>query len=66
MALLQTPAVFEQHTTTCLKISRVEIYNYCCWAVILVRLAPSFLSMLHAAASCCLPTPLPHAYLHKY
>lgn len=64
MALLQTPAVFEQHTTTCLKISRVEIYSYSCWAVILVRLAPSFLSMLHAAASCCLPTP--HAYLRAH
>lgn len=57
VALLQTPAVFEQRTTTCLKISRVESTTTAgC------HLCPphtKLLSMLHAAASCCIPTPMP-------
>lgn len=62
-ALLQTPAVFEQHTTTCLKISRVESTSTTAGS----HLCPphtKLLSMPHAAASCCVPTP--HAYLHTY
>lgn len=53
---LQTPAVvFEQHTTLCLKISRVEST-----IVVASHLCPPNtkpLSMPLAAASRCLPTP---------
>lgn len=57
VALLQTPAVFEQHTTSCLKISRVESTSTGGSHVCPPH--TRLFSMMHAAAPCCFPTPMP-------
>lgn len=62
VALLQTPAVFEQHTTTCLKISRVESTSTW-WQS---SPSASHQASLDAACRRIMLIADPHAYLHTY
>lgn len=60
VALLQTPAVFEQHTTACLKISRVKSTS----TGISHLLSASHQASLDAACRRSMLLADPHAYLH--